>query len=414
MPPPEKLPGRVSEIQGLYGPLQVLENRIQQIWALQLCQHGSWRTVGNRPLRVLDPGRWNRASGPDFREALLEIDGEQRMGDVELHLYREDWWRHGHHLDSAFSDVVLHVVLFAGGMDRPVECLGRGSPEEWIMGPWLREDIESVTGGEPGLFGEFCPELKEWLEADGPEPALMRLQVGADRRWQDKLSMARCILREFGWLESLHRMTLFHLGIPYNRRAFYEIAERFPPPLWKEEGLPGKIHKEWEDRVQWNLGRPANRPGVRLGQYHALQRSAPDWMERLWEPFSKLAPRRCPGDDLHGCGTRVARQKLLLHDWTFWLDEVVHRHVLNPGLRDRLWIDVYLPLLAARERVEETRAGLLWLHARAATFPEAYRDLLASTGITGKHGQLLCNGLIQGLFWAEDQLRLERVRRSLG
>jgi len=414
MTPSWKSNGRVLEIQGLYGPLQVLENRIQQVWALQLCQPGQWFTSSGRKLGVIEPGRWNRGSGPDFREAILELDGERISGDVELHLYREDWWRHGHHLDPAFSGVILHVVLFAGGMERPIKCLDGKCTEEWVLGPWLREDIESVTGGDPGLFGEFCPELREWLEEDGPESASDRLHLGADRRWQDKVSLARCLLTEFGWEGALHRIVLFYLGVPYNRRSFYAIAECYPPQSWRSRSLPSLIRSEWDSPVQWNLGRPANRPIVRLRQYQALHDSSPNWMSRLETPLLKLGPHTMPGEDLQRCGTRSVRRKLCLPDWIRWLDEVIHGGALNAGLRNRLWIDAYLPLLAVHGRIEGQRAALLWQHSHAASFPDAYRDLLADTGITGRYGQLLSNSLIQGLFWAEDQLRLERVRRSLG
>jgi len=406
-------PERVSEIQGFYGPFQVLENRIQQIWALQLCQPGPWRTIGGRRLLVVEPGKWNRGSGPDFQEAVLEIDGKRLLGDVELHLYREDWWRHGHHLDPSFSDVILHVVLFAGGMDRQVDCRGRACPEEWIMGPWLREDIEAVSGGDPGLFGELCPELKDWLEADGPEPARARLRIGADRRWQDKCAMARCLLAEFGWQESLHRTALFHLGMPYNRRAFYDLAVSYAAEQWRDQSLPQYIRRQSVPVIQWNLGRPANRPMLRLEQYQRLFSASPDWMERLQMPPGPLDALSRVGDMPRHFGARAIRKALSLRQWMDWLDEAVHRNSLHAGLRDRLWVDVYLPFLSAATVIEPNRAAFLWFDSRAATFPDAYRELLAAVDIIDGRDRLLTNGLIQGLFWAEDQLRLERVRSSL-
>ena len=157
------IPPRVAELQGLYGPLQILEGTVQKVWFLQELQAGEWRTRSGRRLAVRFAGRWNRGAGPDFRDAVIELDGEPRVGDVEVHLYREDWWRHGHDADAGYDRVVLHVVLFGGGMQRELRTAAGRMPEEWVMGPWMREDLEAVSGGEPGLFGELGPEGREWM-----------------------------------------------------------------------------------------------------------------------------------------------------------------------------------------------------------------------------------------------------------
>ena len=70
-------------------------------------------------LRVVYPGRASAAAGPDFRDAVLQREsGEVVRGDVELHLRRRGWEAHGHHTDSGYNGVVLHVVLHGG--DTPI------------------------------------------------------------------------------------------------------------------------------------------------------------------------------------------------------------------------------------------------------------------------------------------------------
>lgn len=404
--------GLLAEVQGLYGPLQVLEGKIQQVWALQEIRRQDWQTRGGLPLRVLFPGNWNRGAGPDFREAVIEVDGETRLGDIELHLYREDWWRHGHHLDPAFDGVVLHVVLFAGGMDREVLTASGRMPEEWVMGPWMREDLESVSGGEPGLFGELVPELKEWMEVDAPETVLTRLKIGADRRWQDKVSMARCLLESHGWRGGLHRMMLFYLGFPFNRRPFFEMAEVFPMQSWRDRSLMGELRVRWATGVKWGLGRPANRAEARLRQYFDLNQSAPDWADGLMKLPDEFVDRATAMEDKGD--TRAVRRNGCFKQLDIWLTRDVLGNQLNDSLRNRLWIDVFLPLLVARASLPDESGAILWFHAKPGSFPHAYRAMLAlaGIGIPGNHPH--CNGWIQGLYWAEEQLRLERVRRSLG
>ncbi len=72
-------------------------------------QHGL-TTVDGRKLQIIDPGRLNTDSGPDFFNAKISIDGRIWAGDVEIHVKASDWHRHGHDGNPAYDSVILHVV----------------------------------------------------------------------------------------------------------------------------------------------------------------------------------------------------------------------------------------------------------------------------------------------------------------
>lgn len=65
---------------------------------------------GGGTARVIDPGRLNSDSGPDFFNAKIDIDGTIWAGDVEIHVRASDWHRHGHQHDRAYDRVILHAV----------------------------------------------------------------------------------------------------------------------------------------------------------------------------------------------------------------------------------------------------------------------------------------------------------------
>lgn len=74
------------------------------------------------PIQIVHPGTWNTSKpGPDFNHAILKINGLTWHGSVEIHFKASDWWKHRHHLDSAYHNVVLHVVV---ENDKPLHIHG--------------------------------------------------------------------------------------------------------------------------------------------------------------------------------------------------------------------------------------------------------------------------------------------------
>lgn len=64
----------------------------------------------NKSVIVVNNGIINKHEGPDILHAQLVVDGELKMGDVECHLEAADWYRHKHHINGNYNNVILHVV----------------------------------------------------------------------------------------------------------------------------------------------------------------------------------------------------------------------------------------------------------------------------------------------------------------
>ena len=87
-------------------------------------------TQGGNYLRVIYPGRRAGSWGPDFRGALITLDGAVLRGDVEIHVRPSDWHGHGHGGDPAYDRTVLHVTFFDEAAlpavrrdGRPIPCV---------------------------------------------------------------------------------------------------------------------------------------------------------------------------------------------------------------------------------------------------------------------------------------------------
>jgi len=71
----------------------------------------SLRSVSGKRVEIVQTGEVNMDAGPDFRRALLKIDGVTFRGEIELHKKGSDWYLHKHQTDRTYNGVVLHVVV---------------------------------------------------------------------------------------------------------------------------------------------------------------------------------------------------------------------------------------------------------------------------------------------------------------
>ena len=86
------------------------EDLLHYIWKFKKYHTKNLSTTEGSTLQILNFGKHNKYSGPDFLHARIEIDGQIWVGNVEIHLNSSDWFSHGHHKDEAYHNVILHVV----------------------------------------------------------------------------------------------------------------------------------------------------------------------------------------------------------------------------------------------------------------------------------------------------------------
>ena len=83
---------------------------LHYIW--EHCLWAGWQqfTTDGQPIEILSVGEHNRDSGPDYSHARIRIGQQEWSGNIEIHVNSSDWFKHRHHLDSAYDSVILHVV----------------------------------------------------------------------------------------------------------------------------------------------------------------------------------------------------------------------------------------------------------------------------------------------------------------
>ena len=90
-----------------------MERLLHYVWKNRLMPRSGLHTTVGQTVEILSTGFHNKDAGTDFFCADVVIDGEDWMGNIEIHTQSSDWYRHGHDTDDNYNNVILHVVEHA-------------------------------------------------------------------------------------------------------------------------------------------------------------------------------------------------------------------------------------------------------------------------------------------------------------
>jgi hypothetical protein len=86
------------------------EEFLHYLWKYSLYDQEKLVDTEKNKIIVLDPGVYNRDSGPDFFNARISVAGTVWAGNVEIHTRSSHFDIHGHQHDPVYNNVILHVV----------------------------------------------------------------------------------------------------------------------------------------------------------------------------------------------------------------------------------------------------------------------------------------------------------------
>lgn len=87
------------------------EDFLHYLWKYRKFNSKDFCASTGELINVIKPGVHNtETAGPDFFNALIEIEGQKWAGNVEVHINSSDWYAHNHQSDQNYDNVILHVV----------------------------------------------------------------------------------------------------------------------------------------------------------------------------------------------------------------------------------------------------------------------------------------------------------------
>ena len=285
------------------------EDFLHYIWKFQKFNFADLKSIDGQSVVVLNAGQYTQLAGPDFFNALVEIDGQKWAGNIEIHLKSSDWYSHGHETDKNYENVVLHVVW-----EHDIDVF-RGNNSAICV-------VELKNYVDLSLVSQFeiLQKPKSWILC---ETSIGQTPHFVLRNWQERLFFERLerkadqianIFAETNkdWEATLFIMMAKNFGLNTNGAVFQKIATSIPFYIVKKEsfdlynleglifGSAGLLDAEHEDvffrdlkfryfyllnkhklstnlpeQVQFFKHRPDNFPTIRLSQlanlYHKHQ-----------------------------------------------------------------------------------------------------------------------------------------------
>lgn len=280
------------------------EEFLHFIWQFRLYGAQKLYTTARETIEVLQQGALNKNAGPDFTKAKLIIADTTWVGNVEIHIKSSDWLLHNHQIDSAYENVILHVVYEddepiyrQDGTELPVLVL------KGLFPPYLLDNYEQLITSANNFPCEKQIHLVDEFLIDGflSRVLVERLELKSKEVY-NKLNDLKG-----DWDETFYHFMARNFGFKVNAIPMEMLAQSLPQQLFAkhkdnplqiealifgqagflnqsfEEEYPNQLKREYQFlQKKYNLNpidislwkfmrmRPQNFPTLRLAQFAAL------------------------------------------------------------------------------------------------------------------------------------------------
>lgn len=202
---------------------------LHYIWERCLWAGFEQKTTDGKSVEILSVGEHNRDAGPDYSHARVRIDGKEWVGNIEIHVCSSDWTKHRHHLDSAYDNVILHVVRTA---DKPVwNAKGELVPQCELNYPsnkdYLSALFESAQQMDSAVGRIGCAEQllhEPRLLTDGWRKTLLYNRLECKRASIERLLE----ITKGSWEHALYISLARNFGFHTNSLPFEQLAINTP------------------------------------------------------------------------------------------------------------------------------------------------------------------------------------------
>ncbi len=241
--------------------LNINESFICKIWEGGKAYYSNLKTTENEPVEIIEFGKRNYDSGPDYSDAKIKIGDKTYSGDVELHRDMTNWEEHNHPKDRKYNKVILQVVMWDGGGSKPKLRIKRNLPTV-ILSEFLNISIhniwQEIISHPSEKFTLACSELNSQISEnelkgmfDNLANERLKIKSGRikDRLREIELKSRGAITGEYLrtssiWKQVLYEFVFEALGYSKNKEPMLKLARSLT--LKKINSLSEKIKENSE------------------------------------------------------------------------------------------------------------------------------------------------------------------------
>ena len=197
---------------------------LHYIWQKRIWAGFSQHTADGKPVEIISVGEHNIHAGADFSNAHIRIDGQDWIGNIEIHTYSSDWYKHHHDSNPAYDTTILHIVCHA---DKEItNSRGKHIPQCELKYPH-NKDYLTILFNQKSLNNIPCG--KQLLEdptilTQGWKKALLTKRLDAKR--QSILQLLE--ITKQSWVHAFYITLAHNFGFHTNGVPFEMLAIQTP------------------------------------------------------------------------------------------------------------------------------------------------------------------------------------------
>jgi hypothetical protein len=199
------------------------EDFLHHLWLFKLYQAGPHATTREEAIEIIHPGYHNTDAGPDFFNAKIKIGDTLWAGNIEIHQKSSDWFKHGHHTNKAFNNVILHVVI---KHDAVATTTNGTAVSTWLMNitPSLIDNYEQLKESRQKIP---CIHKIKQVDSLTINSWLERMMI---EKLETKVDLIQQLLKHYknDWDEVLYVLLVRNFGFGLNADPFEQMARQTP------------------------------------------------------------------------------------------------------------------------------------------------------------------------------------------
>ncbi|HCW05771.1 MAG TPA: DUF2851 domain-containing protein [Cytophagales bacterium] len=200
------------------------ESFLHYLWQFQYFDKSELVTSQGESLSVLKTGILNSNAGPDFFNAKIKIGDIDWVGNVEIHVKSSDWLAHHHEIDSAYDNVILHLVW---ENDKPIFHKNRELPtlelKARVADSIIKEYKRLISNPAAIACEKSFTKVDPIIKHSMLDKALMqRLEIKANNINE----LLKINLRD--WDETTYQLLARNFGFKINADPFFQLSKTLP------------------------------------------------------------------------------------------------------------------------------------------------------------------------------------------